>query len=300
MNNVKRLMSPSSTYTTISLDIRVGVNDRGVVDIFLFKDMSGNIVLPQNAVIGNTYKLYSSTDHLINEMCIGAPLGGGLKYFYGEYDSVTNNESPTAFNFVSREFMSLQGRQSHTYDAKPFVLQHGISYMYLYRSFGPSEAEQLVLDPLTCYMRVKISSPKLRKTKTVIEYVNPINSGIQREFIDTVFMYRNSSGSLMLPENAIVGHTYSLFSETSHAARNVWNDCPAKVVMIFGVYDPVSNPNFVVMVDPPEIPDIIQYPVDFVLQYGISDLYLYGTNLDGSLKDPSTYFAYFKMTTTQS
>lgn len=302
MNSVRRLMSSSDSYPTISLDIRVGVDDRSIVDKFSFKDVSGNIVLPEKAIIGQTYTLYSSTDYLLHST---SELGNGVRYFMGEYDSALNNVG----EYVDKAVLDSRVRGPHSY-ISPFVLQPGIFYVYFYRTEG---ANQTVYSPLTCYVKIKISSPKLRKTSTTIEYVNPLNSGVYRHPLDTEFKYKNSSGGFTSLDNAKIGDTYSLYCETDHATFWVWNSCPGDAVMKLTPYT-VGDLDFklyphLTHFESDELtrmnrlgpPGPMDYPTKFVLNYGTSYVYIYGTEIDRSvLYNPSTYFVYFKMTTVQS
>lgn len=113
--------------------------------------------------------MHSSTDYLLHSK---SELGNGVRYFLGEYDSALNNVG----EYVSEAVLDSRVRGPHSY-ILPFVLQPGIFFMYFYRTEG---ANHTVYSPLTCYVKIKISSPKLRKTSTTIEYVNPLNSGVSR------------------------------------------------------------------------------------------------------------------------
>ena len=144
----------------------------------------------------------------------------------------------------------------------------------------------------------------LRKSNTVVRFVS---GAVPMAIKDTVFKFRDSSGALISTENAKIGDTYSLYSETDHAAFVIWNNSPGDTVMIFGVFDPLTNNKYTLVphtnfingadgLSRVDLPVPIEYPVKFVLNYGITSIYLYSSS-DNALISPSTFFVHFTITT---
>ena len=144
----------------------------------------------------------------------------------------------------------------------------------------------------------------LRKSNTVVRFVS---GAVSMAIKDTVFKFRDSSGALISIENAKIGDTYSLYSETDHAAFVIWNNSPGDTVMIFGVFEPLTNNKYTLVphtnfingadgLSRVDIPVPIEYPVKFVLNYGITSIYLYSSS-DNALISPSTFFVHFTITT---
>lgn len=139
------------------------------------------------------------------------------------------------------------------------------------------------------------------KINIVVKFI----SGLGVSVIDTVFKLRSSNGNLVLLEDAKVGTTYSLYSETDHAAYLIWNSSPGDVGMTLGPYDEVKNNNHTNVPQALfnsgefsrlDVPRPIDYPVKFDLDYGVTLLYLYAT-LNGKIFSPSTLFGFFSITT---
>ena len=178
-----------------------------------------------------------------------------------------------------------------------FVLNYGTSYVYIYAT----ETDRNVLYSPSTY-----------------DFVNPVNSGVGftaeiQATVDTMIKFKDLSGALILPEDAVIGETYSLSSETDNNIYMVYSNTTGEVVMIEGVYNAVKNSNFQIIPIPTNYYTydnlsnrtnflaFPNYPVKFELKFVISYLYLYGTTADiTTLHEPSSYFVHYKITTTGS
>ena len=110
--------------------------------------------------------------------------------------------------------------------------------------------------------------------------------------LDKKFMFRTSNGQLIMPYEAVYGQTYSLYSFTSNTLGLVWQFCDGLQLFVsLGPYDSVMNNNPSVIPDPGINKGPREYSPKFVFNYGITYLYLYGSNSSNIINDTDTYYA---------
>lgn len=125
----------------------------------------------------------------------------------------------------------------------------------------------------------------------------PTEAGYINSLPRDIFRFRTSNGQLIIPSEAVVGKMYSLYSLTNHALGLVWQYCTGYVLYAsVGPYDPVINNNPTAI--PYENRNLRpgEYSAKFVLDYGITYIYLYGSGDNDEMERTDTYYVKIAIT----
>ena len=126
---------------------------------------------------------------------------------------------------------------------------------------------------------------------SLLEIRTPIDVEYIRSLIDRRFRFRTSNGRLIMPYEAVVGQTYSLYSSTNNTLGLVWQYCDGYTLYVsLGPYDSVMNstPTAIPYLAHSVIPG--EYAVKFVLNYGITYIYIYGSDINDKIDDTGNYY----------
>ena len=135
---------------------------------------------------------------------------------------------------------------------------------------------------------------------SIIKYygdISEIGEAIINEPLDKLFRFRTSNGTLIMPNEAVLGQTYSLYSLTNHTTNMIWANCSGYTLYVsLEPYDPLTNNNPVAIKYFYTFPRPIDYLQKFVLNYGITYLYVYGSDGDNILERTEFYYARIAIT----
>ena len=110
--------------------------------------------------------------------------------------------------------------------------------------------------------------------------------------VDKLFRFRRSDGILIMPYEAVLGQTYSLYCLTNNTPNHIWENCNGnKLYISLGPYDRLTNnnPTAIEYINP--IPRTVDYFHTFVLNYNTTSLYIYGSDVGDNIDRTEFYYA---------
>ena len=185
--------------------------------------------------------------------------------------------------FVKHQKLAINKRNKFCYDSS-YNLINTNNTNRLFSAYSNKRLKYICICSPTIFISTDIS---------VLEKSNLNEIPYMREQpLDRLFRFRTSNGQLIMPYEAVLGKTYSLYGLTNYTLNLVWQFCEGYTVFVsVGPYDSVTNKNPTSISYPNSDPRHVEYSTKFVLNYGITYLYIYGSKEDDKISRTESYYA---------